>query len=84
MDERIVALARLHDDVAAATTIAAGGSPSGHEFFPAKGHASVASIAGFYFDLCFIDKHFFLVISRGLAPLARAQRNFRILGLSLV
>ncbi len=76
MDERIVALARLHDDVAAAAAVAAGGSPSGHEFFAAKGHASVAAVAGFYFDLCFIDKHFFLVISRGLAPLARALREF--------
>src|SRR5271165_2660664 len=84
MDERIVALARLHDDVAAAAAVAAGGSAAGHEFFAAKGHASVAAVAGFYLDLCFVDKHFFLVISRSLAPLARAPRNFRILGLFLV
>ena len=67
MDERIVALARLHDDVAAAAAVAAGGTAARHEFFAAKGHASVAAVAGFYFDLCFIDKHFFLVTWRGLA-----------------
>ena len=57
MDEGVVALGADHDDVAAASAVAAGGTAAGDEFFAAEGHAAVAAVAGFYFDFCFIDKH---------------------------
>src|SRR5277367_1037681 len=75
MDERIVTFARLHDDVAAAAAVAAGGAAAGHEFFAAKGHTSVAAVAGFYFDLCFIDKHFFPRYPARLSVLSPRSAN---------
>ena len=63
VDEGVVALRGDHDDVAAATAVAAGGTAAGHELFAAEGHAAVAAVAGFYFDSCFIDEHGFPWIS---------------------
>ena len=57
MDERIVPLAGFHHDVAATAAIAAGGSAARDKLLPAKGHASVATVAAFDPDDCFVNKH---------------------------
>jgi len=57
MHQRVVPFARFHDDVAAAATVAAGRPAAGNKLLPAKGHASVAAIAGLNPDDCFINKH---------------------------
>jgi len=57
MDEGVVALRGDHDDVAAASAVAAGGTAAGNELFAAEGHAAIAAVAGFYLDFCFIDEH---------------------------
>src|SRR5579885_1107264 len=55
--ERVVALARFHDDVATASAIATGWSAARNELLPAKGHAAIAAVSGFYANFGFIDKH---------------------------
>jgi hypothetical protein len=57
MDERIVALAGFHDDIATAAAVAAGGASARDKFLPPKGHASVAPVACLNPDYCFINKH---------------------------
>ena len=57
MDERVVAFARLHDHVASAAAVAAGGPAAGNELLPPEGHAAVAAVAGLHPDFCLIDKH---------------------------
>jgi len=57
VDEGIVALRGDHDDVAAVTAVAAGGTAAGDEFFAPEGHAAVAAVAGFDANSCFIDEH---------------------------
>src|SRR5579859_7630701 len=71
MDQRVVTLAGLHDDVAAASAIAARWTSAGHKFFPAKGHATVAAVAGLHPNDCFINKHacYLIVQSREKIPL---------------
>ena len=46
MDERIMALAGFHHNVAAAAAVAAGRAAARNKLLPAKGHASVATVAG--------------------------------------
>ena len=57
VDERVVALAGFHDDVAAAAAVAAGGAAAGHELLAPEGHAAVAAVAGLYANFGFIDEH---------------------------
>src|SRR5579859_5368932 len=57
MDQGVVALAGFHDDVAALTAVAAGGSAARDKLLAPKGHAAVAAVAGFYADFGFIDEH---------------------------
>ncbi len=57
MDEGVVALAGLHDDVAATAAVAARGPAAGHELFAAEGHAAVAAVAGFDANFGFVDEH---------------------------
>jgi hypothetical protein len=57
VNEGIVALRGDHDDVAAASAVAARGAAAGNKLFTPEGHAAIAAVAGFYTDLCFIDKH---------------------------
>ena len=57
VDEGVVALGADHDDVAAAASVAAGGTATGDELFAAEGHAAVAAVAGFYANFGFIDEH---------------------------
>jgi hypothetical protein len=63
MDERVVALAGFHDDVATLAAVTAGGATAGDELFTAEGKTSVAAVAGFHSDCGFVDEHF-LVVSR--------------------
>lgn len=57
VDERVVALRADHDNVAAATAIAAGGTAAGNELLSAEGHAAVSAVSGFDANFCFIDEH---------------------------
>src|SRR5581483_4791343 len=63
VDERVVALAGFHDDVAAASAVSAAGASAGHEFLATKRHTAVAAVPGFYADFSFIDEHVLQVIS---------------------
>jgi hypothetical protein len=67
VDEGVVALRRHHDDIAATTAVATRGAAARHKLFAPEGHTSVAAIAGFYFDSCFIDEHGEPVISNQLS-----------------
>src|SRR5437667_9909547 len=57
MDQRIVSLARFHNDVAALATIATRGASARDELLPSKSEAAVAAVAGFHADCSFIDEH---------------------------
>jgi hypothetical protein len=57
MDQRIMALTGFHHDVAAAATVATGGAAARNKLLPAKGHASVATVAAFDPDDRFVNKH---------------------------
>src|SRR5271166_2846760 len=57
VDQRIVALAGLHDHVAALAAVAARRPSARNIFFAAEGHAAVATVAGFDSDFSFIDEH---------------------------
>ena len=57
MDQGVVPLGRLHDHVASAAAVAAGGPAAGNELLPPEGHAAVPAVAGLHPDLCLIDKH---------------------------
>ena len=60
MNQRVVALARLHDDVAAAPAVAARGPPARHKLLAPEGHAAVAAVAGLHANFGFINEHAFL------------------------
>ncbi len=62
VNQGVVPLARLHNDVAAATAVAAGRAALGNELFPAEGHAAITAVTGFYSNSGFIDKHFVLSV----------------------
>ena len=57
MNQRIVPLARLHDDVAATAAVATRGPPARHELLPPEGHAAVAAVAGLDPNFGFINEH---------------------------
>jgi hypothetical protein len=57
MDERVVALAGLHHNVAAAASVASGRAAARNKLLPAKGHAPIATVTGLDPDDCFINKH---------------------------
>jgi hypothetical protein len=46
VDQRVVAIGRLHNHVAAAPAVAARWAPPGHKLLPPEGHAAVAAVAG--------------------------------------
>ena len=62
--QRIVALARFHDHIAAIAAIAAGRSSPRNVLLPAESEAAVAAIPSFYSDCGFIDEHQSLVVRR--------------------
>jgi hypothetical protein len=55
--ERVVTLARFHDDVAAASAIAAGRTSARNKLLAPERDAPIAAVPGFYSNLRFIDKH---------------------------
>ena len=57
VDKRVVPLRADHDDVAAATAVAARRAAAGDKFLAPEGHAAIAAVAGFDANFCFIDKH---------------------------
>ena len=57
MNERVMALARFHHDVAAAASVAAGGPTARDELLPAKSHTTVATVAGLDPNDRLINKH---------------------------
>ena len=57
MNQRIVALAGLHDDVATASAIAAPRTSARNEFLAAEGDNAVAAVSGLHANFGFIDKH---------------------------
>ncbi len=63
MNQRVMALARLHDDVAAMAAVAAGRAAAGDKFLAPEGHASIATVASFYSNFNFVQEHFLLVVS---------------------
>jgi len=58
VDEGVVGKRGLHEDIAAVAAVSAGGTAAGDELFSAECHATVAAIACFDPDSCFIDKQF--------------------------
>jgi hypothetical protein len=57
MDQRIVLLAGLHNHIATASAVATRRPAARHKFFPPEGNATVAAIAGFHQNFCFINEH---------------------------
>jgi hypothetical protein len=57
MDERIVALTRLHDDVATSAAIAAGRSAARHKLLSPERHAAIAAVARLDSNCGFINEH---------------------------
>src|SRR5208282_1012235 len=77
MHERVVALARLHDDVSALAAVAARRTAARNELLPPEGHAAISAVAGLYLNFCLIDKH---VFDRNCAANKKAssrRRGFR-------
>jgi hypothetical protein len=52
-----VAFAGFHDDIAAASAVAARWTAARNKLFAAKCHAPVATVAGFYANFGFVDEH---------------------------
>src|SRR5579859_882077 len=71
MNQRVVLLAGLHDDVAAASAVATRRAASGNKLFAAEGNAAVAAIAGFDENFCFIDKHTYEIPTSYLSSLPK-------------
>src|SRR5262249_61249500 len=57
VDQRVVALAGLHDHVATASAIATGWAAARDKLLPAEGHAAVSAPARFHPDYCLVNKH---------------------------
>ena len=57
VQQRIHVRIRLHNDVAAASAIAAARTPTGHVLLAPKRKTAVAAIAGLHANANFIDKH---------------------------
>ena len=57
MNQRVVALAGFHQNVAAASAIAARRAAAGHELLAPEGHAAIAAVAGFDANFCFVNEH---------------------------
>jgi len=52
-----VALARLHEDIAAASAVSARRAAARNELLAAEGHTAIAAVAGFHLNFRFVDKH---------------------------
>src|ERR1035441_394502 len=57
MPQRVVALARLHPDVAALAAVATRGPAAGNKFLAPERHAPVAPVSGLHSNFGFVNKH---------------------------
>src|SRR4029077_14027332 len=57
MYERIVPLARFHNDVAALAAVPARRSAARDKLLPSERHAAVPAVSGLYLDFCLVNKH---------------------------
>src|SRR5215469_17641475 len=57
MNQRVVALAGFHEDVAALAAVAARGPSAGDKLLAPEGDAAVAAITSLYADCGFVDEH---------------------------
>src|SRR5439155_16342839 len=57
VDQRVMALARLHDHVAAFPAVSPRRSAPWHKLFPAKRHAAVPAVPGFHANFGLVDEH---------------------------
>ena len=56
VQKRVVVERGDDNDIAAAAAITAGGTASGNEFLATEREATIASVAGFYVDLYFVNE----------------------------
>jgi hypothetical protein len=70
-----VPLAGFHYDVAAAASVAAGRSAALNKLLPAKRHAAVPAVAGFYANFGFVDEHQLLAASCWLLAKNKGKIN---------
>src|SRR5919204_3070593 len=57
VNQRIVALAGFHHNVAPAPAVAARWTSTRHELLAPEGNAAIAAIARLHSDFCFVDEH---------------------------
>src|SRR6185437_7206377 len=57
VNQRVVTLARFHDDVAATSAITTRGAAARHELLAPEGKTPVAAVASLHANCGFIDKH---------------------------
>ena len=69
MKQRVVMLARDHDDIPAAASISAAGAAAWHELLTPEGKAAVTAVAGLDVDFNFVDEH----VIRPTAPFSRGS-----------
>ncbi len=66
VDQGVMPLTGFHDNVAAMAAIAARRATARDKFLPAKGHTSIAAVAGLNANDCFINKHaVYLIVQSG-------------------
>ena len=70
MDERVMAFARFHDDIAAPAPIPARRSAPRHKLLPAECHTSISAATSFDANCRFINEH-------STKPLHRKERKGR-------
>ena len=81
VDQRVVAFAGFHDDVAAAAAVAAGGAAARNKLLPAEGHAAVATVAGLDANYRFVNKHAVYLIVQAMEGIRRRGEAPRKAGL---
>ena len=77
VDQGVVGKRGGHQDVAAVTSIAAGGPAAGDELLAPEGHAAVATVAGLDANSGFIDEHWFHFQCKGCTGFPSTKRDCR-------
>src|ERR1041385_3061803 len=67
MNQRVMTLARLHDDVAALTAISARRTAARNKLLPPESDAAISAVACFYANCGFINEHDGQLACPGLA-----------------
>jgi len=57
MHQRVVTLARFHNDIAAAPAVSSRWTAARDKLLPAEGHAAISAISGLYANLRLVDEH---------------------------